>query len=187
MTNGICIPMLVIKPIENITYTSVEKYAIGDIFQYSINDVIHIALRESGFFKPIDNKDCKFICGYVGLEMPDKTYDMGEEVNVAHISDDAIENLILIGYLIKEYVGTKSDINSDININKITPKEIKPKVKSKSKSKSKDKTYASLAKEMGIALGKFKKLYSEKFQKEIKDVKKNISKSKEKQIIEALS
>ena len=159
-------PVVVEKPFENITHSAVDSYKSGQVFEYDPKNVIHISLMEAGFFKKIDNSKCKFV-SMRDLEL-DKEYIFNEEIPFNKIPENLIEDFILAGFIKKIYLG-------DVQ---------KPKQKTK---KVKKNSYAKIAKELNLAPKKFKTLYFEKFNKEIKDMKHTVSKPTEKKIIEALT
>ena len=156
-------PVVVEKPFENITHSAVDSYKSGQVFEYDPKNVIHISLMEAGFFKKIDNSKCKFI-SMRDLEL-DKEYAFNEEIPFDKIPENLIDDFILAGFVKKVY-------NTEV---KNKPKKIKKN------------SYAKIAKELNLAPKKFKTLYFEKFNKEIEDMKRTVSKPTEKKIIEALT
>ena len=163
-------PVMVEKPFENITHSAVDSYKSGQVFEYDPKNVIHISLMESGFFKKIDNSKCKFI-SMRDLEL-DKEYLFNEEIPFNKIPEYLIEDFILAGFIKKVYLDNSK---KTIKVSKEKPKKVKKN------------SYAKIAKELNLGLKEFKKLFFQHFQKEIKDVKKEVSKPTEKKIIEALT
>lgn len=168
-------PVMVEKPFENITHSAVDSYKSGQVFEYDPKNVIHISLMEAGFFKKIDNSKCKFV-SMRDLEL-DKEYTFNEEIPFNKIPENLIEDFILAGFIKKIY---------SPEIKNIQPKET-VKVSKEKPKKVKKNSYAKIAKELNLGLKEFKKLFFQHFQKEIKDVKKEVSKPTEKKIIEALT
>ena len=163
-------PVVVEKPFENITHSAVDSYKSGQVFEYDPKNVIHISLMEAGFFKKIENSKCKFI-SMRDLEL-DKEYTFNEEIPFNKIPENIIDDFILAGFIKKIY---SIENKKETKISKDKPKKVKKN------------SYAKIAKELNLGLKEFKKLFFQHFQKEIKDVKKEVSKPTEKKIIEALT
>src|SRR5574344_449785 len=163
-------PVLVSKPFENITYSAIDDYKAGEIFDYNPQNTIHISLMDAGFFEQIDNSLCEYIA-MRDFEL-DKEYTYGDSIKYSDIPEYLVEDFILAGFIRKIY-------NKDIVIKKDIKKPKQPKPKKIS--------YSKIAKDLSLTPKKFKNLYFEKFNKEIKDMKQTVSKPTEKKIIEALS
>ena len=163
-------PVMVEKPFENITHSAVDSYKSGQVFEYDPKNVIHISLMEAGFFKKIDNSKCKFV-SMRDLEL-DKEYTFNEEIPFNKIPENLIEDFILAGFIKKIY---SIENKKETKVSKEKPKRVKKN------------SYVKIAKELNLGLKEFKKLFFQHFQKEIKDVKKEVSKPTEKKIIEALT
>ena len=168
-------PVMVDKPFENITYSAVDTYKTGQVFEYDPKNMIHISLMESGFFKIIDNSKCKFTA-MRDLEL-DKEYQYGEEIPFDKIPENIINDFIMAGFIKKIY---KPDIKPEKANKTVKVSKEKPK-------KTKKNSYAKIAKKLNMDLRNFKKLFFQHFQKEIVDPKKEVSYPTEKKIIEALS
>ena len=167
-------PVMVDKPFENITYSAVDTYKTGQIFEYDPKNVIHISLMESGFFKTIDNSKCKFTA-MRDLEL-DKEYEYGKEIPFDKIPENLIDDFILAGFVKKVYnPEVKNETKKVTKVSKQKPKKVKKN------------SYAKIAKELNLTPKKFKTLYFKKFNKEIEDMNNTVSKPTEKKIIEALT
>ena len=81
----ITFPMLVKKPFENITYSIIDNYSVGDIFNYNPRNVMHIALIESGFLEYIKNSECEYIA-MRELEL-DKIFEIGDNLQYEDIPE----------------------------------------------------------------------------------------------------
>ena len=178
MYENLTYPVFVVKKIEQITYSKVDEYNDGALFEYNPIDQVHIALNEHGFFRQIPNSECEFKAQRE-LTFGENEFKTGDLINFEQIPQDRITDLYLAGFIKKIYLG-------DAQKPKI---EVKKTVKiSKEKSKKvKKNSYAKIAKELNLTPKKFKNLYFEKFNKEIEDMKHTVSKPTEKKIIEALT
>lgn len=176
MYENLTYPVFVVKKIEQITYSKVDKYNDGDVFEYNPIDQVHIALNENGFFKQIPNSECIFKAQRE-LTFGENEFKTGDLIKFEQMPESRIEDLYLAGFIKKLY---------DSNLNKELPKKVVKVSKEKSK-KVKKNSYAKIAKELNLAPKKFKTLYFEKFNKEIEDMKHTVSKPTEKKIIEALT
>ena len=165
MYENLTYPVFVVKKIEQITYSKVDKYNDGDVFEYNPIDQVHIALNENGFFKQIPNSECIFKAQRE-LTFGENEFKTGDLIKFKQIPESRIEDLYLAGFIKKIY---------NPNLNKEKPKKVK------------NNSYAKIAKKLNLTPKKFKTLYFEKFNKKIEDMKHVVSKSNEKKIIEALT
>lgn len=174
MYENLTYPVFVVKKIEQITYNKIDEYSDGDVFEYNPIDQVHIALNENGYFRQIPNSECIFKAQRELNFGEDKFYT-GDLIRFEQMPESRITDLYLAGFIKKLYLDNTQ--KPKINI-----KNLKEKSK-----KIKKNPYSKIAKELNLTPKKFKKLYFEKFNKEIKDMKHLISKSTEKKIIEALT
>ena len=163
-------PVLVSKPFENITYSAIDNYKAGEVFEYNPQNTVHISLMDAGFFEQIDNSKCEYIA-MRDFEL-DKEYNFEDKIKFEDIPEHLIEDFILAGFIQKIYNKKLVSQNKTLK-----PKQAKPKKIS----------YSKIAKDLSLTPKKFKNLYFEKFNKEIKDMKQTVSKPTKKKIIEALS
>lgn len=163
-------PVLVSKPFENITYSVIDNYKAGDIFNYNPRNTIHISLMDAGFFEQIDNSLCEYVA-MRDFEL-DKEYNFEDKIKFEDIPEHLVEDFILAGFIKKIYNKKSVSQNKTSKPKKLKPKKI---------------SYSKIAKDLSLTPKKFKNLYFEKFNKEIKDMKQTVSKPTEKKIIEALS
>lgn len=167
-------PVIVKKPFENITFSAIDNYKTGDIFDYNPQNTIHISLMDAGFFEKIDNSKCVYIANK-NLEL-DKEYEYGDFIPYESIPEYLFKDFILAGFIQQTY---KKEIKEKDSKSK--------KVQVKKAKKITKNSYSKIAKELNLTPKKFKTLYLEKFGKEIKDMKHTVSKPTEKKIIEALT
>lgn len=164
----ILIPMFATCNIEESVPATGIGCKAGDLFLFNPDNELHIELDDSGCFKPIPNSECEFYALYSPLRIGDKVYHYDDLVDVSNVNDMLLDDLILIGYLKKVY--------NKVNKNKF------PKTKNKSNKNNKPKvTYSSLAKELNIDPKQFKQLCLEVLDEKI-DMRKGVSKAKEKKI-----
>lgn len=178
MYENLTYPVFVVKKFEQITYTQVDEYMDGEVFEYNPIDQVHIALNENGYFKQIPNSECKFKAQRE-LTFGENEFKTGDIIKFEQMPESRIEDLYLAGFIKKIYLG-------DIQKKKELPKKVVKVSKNKTK-KVKKNSYAKIAKELNLAPKKFKTLYFEKFNKEVEDMKQTVSKPTEKKIIEALT
>ena len=178
MYENLTYPVFVVKKFEQITYTQVDEYEDGEVFEYNPIDQVHIALNENGYFRQIPNSECEFKAQRE-LTFGENEFRTGEIVKFEQIPESRIEDLYLAGFIKKIYLG-------DVQNKKEPAKKVVKVLKEKPK-KVKKNSYAKIAKELNLAPKKFKNLYFEKFNKEIEDLKQLVSKPNEKKIIEALT
>lgn len=176
MYENLTYPVFVVKKIEQITYSKVDEYNDGDVFEYNPIDQVHIALNEHGFFRQIPNSECKFKAQRE-LTFGENEFKTGELIKFEQMPESRIQDLYLAGFIKKIY---------NPNLNKELTKKV-VKVSKEKPKKVKKNSYAKIAKELNLAPKKFKTLYFEKFNKEIEDMKHTVSKPTEKKIIEALT
>src|SRR5574344_787330 len=178
MYENLTYPVFVVKKFEQITYSQVDEYKDGEVFEYNPIDQVHIALNEHGFFKQIPNSECIFRAQRE-LTFGENEFRTDDLIKFEQMPESRIEDLYLAGFIKKIYLG---DIQK-----KKEPTQKVTKVSKEKPKKVKKNSYAKIAKELKLTPKKFKTLYFEKFNKEIKDMKHTVSKPTEKKIIEALS
>lgn len=178
MYENLTYPVFVVKKFDQITYSQVDLYNEGDVFEYNPIDQVHIALNEHGYFRQIPNSECEFRAQR-DLTFGENEFRAGEIVKFEQIPESRIEDLYLAGFIKKIYLG---DVQK-----KKEPTQKVTKVSKEKPKKIKKSSYAKIAKELNLAPKKFKTLYFEKFNKEIEDMKQLVSKPNEKKIIEALT
>lgn len=178
MYENLTYPVFVVKKIEQITYSQVDEYNNGDVFEYNPIDQVHIALNEHGFFEQIPNSECVFKAQRE-LTFGEFEFKTGDLIKFEQIPENRITDLYLAGFIKKIYLDNaqKEKISAK---NIVKPSKAKPK-------KVKKNSYSKIAKELNLTPKKFKNLYFEKFNKEIESMKHTVSKSTEKKIIEALT
>ena len=176
MYENLTYPVFVVKKIEQITYSKIDEYNDGDVFEYNPIDQVHIALNENGFFRQIPNSECIFKAQRE-LTFGENEFKTGDLIKFEQMPESRIEDLYLAGFIKKIY---------SPNLNKQKTKKVVKFLKQKPKKVNKN-SYAKIAKELNLAPKKFKALYFEKFNKEIEDMKHTVSKQTEKKIIEALT
>lgn len=178
MYENLTYPVFVVKKFEQITYTQIDNYKEGEVFEYNPIDQVHIALNENGYFKQIPNSKCKFKAQRE-LYFGEDEFKIGDLIKFEQMPESRIEDLYLAGFIKKIYLDSAQKT-------KITNKKVVKVSKGKPKKVNKN-SYAKIAKELNLAPKKFKNLYFEKFNKEIEDMKHTVSKPTEKKIIEALA
>lgn len=176
MYENLTYPVFVVKKFEQITYSRVDEYKDGEVFEYNPIDQVHIALNESGYFKQIPNSECIFKAQRE-LTFGEFEFNTGDLIEFKQMPEERITDLYLAGFIKKIYLD---------NAQKTPTKNIVKSSKTKPK-KVKKNSYSKIAKELNLTPKKFKNLYFEKFNKEIENMKHTVSKSNEKKIIEALT
>lgn len=178
MYENLTYPVFVVKKFEQITYSKVDEYKDGEVFEYNPIDQVHIALNESGYFKQIPNSECIFKAQRE-LTFGEIEFNTGDLIKFEQIPESRITDLYLAGFIKKIYLG-------NTKVKKIATKK-SVKVSKEKPKKVKKNSYSKIAKELNLTPKKFKNLYFEKFNKEIENMKHTVSKSTEKKIIEALT
>ena len=147
----------------------------GEIFYYDPDSIFSREFFDLGYLENIPKEKCIFLANDKIVNTISGTYNFGEEIDVSNFTEKQLWELCLIGRFKKIY---KKEIKE---------KESKTKVQAKKTKEIKKNSYSKIAKELNLTPKKFKNLYLEKFNKEIKDMKHTVSKPTEKKIIEALS
>lgn len=178
MYENLTYPVFVVKKFEQITYSQVDEYKDGQVFEYNPIDQVHIALNESGCFKQIPNSECVFKAQRE-LCFGEFEFNTGDLIKFEQIPESRITDLYLAGFIKKIYLG---DVQKEKVFTKKYVKSSKPKPKKVNKN-----SYSKIAKELKLTPKKFKNLYFEKFNKEIEDMKHTVSRQTENKIIEALT
>src|SRR5574344_1130568 len=174
MYENLTYPVFVVKKFEQITYSRVDEYKDGEVFEYNPIDQVHIALNESGYFKQIPNSECVFKAQRE-LAFGEFEFNTGDLIKFEQMPEGRITDLYLAGFIKKIYLDSKKEEKNNLKLLKAKPKKVKKN------------SYAKIAKELNLTPKKFKNLYFEKFNKEIENMKHTVSKSTEKKIIEALT
>lgn len=175
MYENLTYPVFVVKKFEQITYSKIDEYKDGEVFEYNPIDQVHIALNEHGFFAQIPNSKCEFKAQRE-LTFGENEFKTGDLIKFEQIPESRITDLYLAGFIKKIYLdNTQKPTKKSIKVLKEKPKKVKKN------------SYSKIAKELNLTPKKFKNLYFEKFNKEIKDMKHTVSKPTENKIIEALT
>ena len=167
-------PVFVAKKFDFITYSEADEFKVGQVFNYEIDNQIHLAWHESKCFTPIPNEDCE----YKILRDDMSPFAQGQIVQYSDLNATRIDEWVLAGFIKKIYPKSGLKIKKENN---------QPKKVIKNKKSVKKNAYNKLAKNLNLTPSKFRKKYFEIFGKELKDLKKEISKKKENEILEALS
>lgn len=176
MYENLTYPVFVVKKFEQITYTQIDNYEEGQVFEYNPIDQIHIALNEGGFFNQIPNSECEFKAQRE-LSFGDLQFNTGDVIKFEQLPESRITDLYLAGFIKKIYIGEKA-------------KKKSPTIKKQNKKQTKKKTvltYSKLAKELNLKPKQFKSLVKDRLDKNIEDMKLPVSSKNKKQILEALS
>lgn len=158
--DNILIPMIALCDIEE----SIPAMGIGckkgDIFLFDPDNQLHQVLKDSNSFAEVDNSKCKFYCNFQPrLEIGNKEYEFGEEINTKNLNNTVLNNLAYIGY-----------------IKKVLKTSVKEKTKNTTTKKKKINsiTYSKLAKDLNCKTADFKKIVVENLGYDIADMRKKV-------------